>query len=165
LIVKQGHGDAADNVGRATMCKCLGKKILVVGTALATGGILTGMAAIYFDAVPRLPLATSITVTLAFCLAIVGTMTGFAWLCEKFDDLRVSSVEDFLDDSKRAGAVEIHPSAEAGSTYRTRRGVRSGQSPPLSAGSRPVPASPPSHRTDWTDFGTATVTANGWRGQ
>jgi hypothetical protein len=147
------------------MCWRVGRKILVVGAALAAGGILTGIAAIYFHAIPRLSLAASIVVTIPFCLAIVGTMVGFAWLCEKFDDLRVTSAEDFFDDTKRAGIVEVHPFAEAGSARRARRGFRSGQSPPLPAGSRPSPASLLLRQKGWTAVGTVTVTANGWRGQ
>jgi hypothetical protein len=147
------------------MCSCLGRKILVVGTALTTGGILTGIAAIYFHAIPRLPLVASIGVTIPFCLAIVGTMVGFAWLCEKFDDLRVTSAEDFVDRSKKAGVVEVQPLAEGGSAYRARRGFGSGRRRPLPAGSRSAPTGLLSHRTGWTAVGTVTVTANGWHGQ
>ncbi len=147
------------------MCSCLGRKILVVGTALATGGILTGIAAIYFHAIPGLSLVASLGATISFCLAIVGTMVGFAWLCEKLDDLRVTSAEDFVDRSKKTGVVEVHPLAEGGSVYRAHRGVGSGRRRPLPAGSRSALTGLLARRTGWTAVGTVTVTANGWRGQ
>jgi hypothetical protein len=147
------------------MCSCLGKKILVVGTALTTGGILTGVAVLYFDAVPGLSLPASMAVTIAFGLAIVGIMVGFAWLCEKFDSLCIAAAKDPLDVRKEAAAVAVRPLAEAGSVFRARRDLRSGQSPPLPASSRPTAIGLHSHRTGWTEFGTVTVTVNGWRGQ
>jgi hypothetical protein len=138
---------------------------LVAGAALAAGGILTGIAAVYFQVIPRLSLVASLGVTISFCLAIVGTMVGFAWLCEKFDDFHVASAEDSLDRAKKAGVVEVRPLPEGGGVYRTRRGSGSGWRSPLPAGSRPTSSSRLFHRTGWTAVGTVTVTANGWRGQ
>jgi membrane-bound ClpP family serine protease len=147
------------------MCACLGKKILVVGSALATGGILTGIAVLYFNAVPGLSLPASMAVTIAFGLAIVGTMVGFAWLCEKFDSLCIAAAKDPLDDRKETTAIALRPLVEAGSVFRARRDLRSGQSTPLPTGNRPTTIGLYPHRTGWTEFGTVTVTVNGWRGQ
>ena len=132
---------------------------------MAAGGVLAGIAAIYFNAVPRLSLIASLGVTILFCLAIVGTMVGFAWLCEKFDDLRVASAEDSLDHSKKAGIAEVRRVADGDSIYRASRGLGSGRQRPLPARTRPTPTGLPFHRTGWTAVGNVTVTANGWRGQ
>ena len=147
------------------MCSCLGRKVLVVGIAIAAGGMLTGIAAVYFQAIPRLSLAASIAGTISFCLAIIGIMVGFAWLCEKFDDLRVTSPDDPIERVKEAKAVEAQQFVEGGSVYRARRRLGLAQHRPLPTASRPTSTNWLFRRTGWTSVGTVTVTANGWRGQ
>jgi hypothetical protein len=147
------------------MRSSLRTKILAVGTALITGGLLTGIAAIYFDALPRLSLPASIAGTITFCLAIVGVLVGFAWFCEKFDNLRVVPTDELSVDLKKAKLRKAHQPPEAASLYRARHVSPSGSSPSFSAGDRP-PATDASFSSDGSvPSGTITVTAQGWRGQ
>jgi hypothetical protein len=127
--------------------------------------MLTGIAAVYFQAIPRLSLLASLAGTIPFCLAIIGTMLGFAWLCEKFDDLRVTSLDEPIERVKEPKAAEAQQFVEGGSAYRTRRRLASARHRPLPTASRPTSTKGLFRRTGWTSVGTVTVTANGWRGQ
>jgi hypothetical protein len=64
----------------------VGKRVLVISIALAAGGVLACVAALFNVLVPKGSLLAFFAALVPLALAIIGVMVGFVNACEKCED-------------------------------------------------------------------------------
>jgi hypothetical protein len=91
------------------MCSHCCRKVTAAASALIAGGVLAGLAAMFFRITVNLPLVVSVGATAALCVAIVGMMFAFAWVCDRLDDLHLAGKPEGLLDRHWPLTLDVRP--------------------------------------------------------